>query len=249
MNIIDRPDITSVDFLDYLKGLKDFALVIKEAADETIEQNQIISDRVTAKISRRANLRRELLGKKPVVQAKRLKNVIAIKKKTNNEWYVYDRTGKKKLGGPYASEKEADKRMTQVESFKSNSNKKSSIKPESTESYKLKSSDVYALSGFTSKLAAWAKLNGGSKIRSYAHSINTGMQQLSNITNASLKTVAASGRSFSGSDSSALSIVKDVHTSIDSLKKRGLDVKSAKLLDGIINDITGVKRILAMRNN
>jgi len=41
-----------------------------------------------------------------------------MKRKIKKRWFVFSKDGKKKLGGPYKTEKEADKRLRQVEYFK-----------------------------------------------------------------------------------------------------------------------------------
>jgi hypothetical protein len=41
-----------------------------------------------------------------------------MKVKKSDGWYVYSKDGAKKLGGPYKTEAEADKRLGQVEYFK-----------------------------------------------------------------------------------------------------------------------------------
>lgn len=255
MIILDDPKITSADFLDYLRGLRDFGKMIKDAATETIEQNQIITERVTSKISRRANIRKMLLGEEAEVKASKKKvakkiKISAIKKEENGKWSVYDSTGKKKLGGPYDSEKKANERIREVEHFKSKSSSgEVQTVPEDSftevEAAKLTPADSYTLNGSTNELLVWSKTGGSAKIRGYAHSLNVGMQKLAKKVGASQRAVSRSARLSTSNNSGkikAMEVLKMLN--VLASKKSSPEVK--QILAGMQSDARGILKLIEM---
>jgi len=255
MIILDDPKITSADFLDYLRGLRDFGMMIKNAATETIEQNQIITERVTSKISRRANIRKMLLGEEVAVKAAKKKvvkkiKISAIKKEENGKWSVYDSTGKKKLGGPYDSEKKANERIGEVEYFKSkNSAEPLQTVPEDSftevEASKLTPSDSYTLNGSTNELLVWAKTGGSAKIRGYAHSLNVGMQKLARKTGASQRAITRSAR-LSTSNNAGRVKAGEVIKMLNVLASKSSSPEVKQILAGMHSDARGILKLIEM---
>lgn len=112
MGMVLDNKVTSGDFLDYLRKLKDFSKMLGDSANEMIEQNTEIKALVTAKFDRRASIRAALSG--DVAPAKPLAGVVAFKKQVEGKWIVTDASGSKRLGGPYTAEKDADACVAKV---------------------------------------------------------------------------------------------------------------------------------------
>lgn len=112
MGMVLDNKVTSGDFLDYLRKLKDFSKMLGDSANEMIEQNTEIKTLVTAKFNRRASIRAALSG--DVAPVKPLAGVVAFKKQVEGKWIVTDASGSKRLGGPYSAEKDADACVAKV---------------------------------------------------------------------------------------------------------------------------------------
>lgn len=235
--------VKSGDFLDYLKKLVDFSSVIGTAAGEVVEENSEIQKLVTSKLDRRAEARNRLLGLAPEVKV--VKNVVAVKKKVDDSWLVFDQTGSKKLGGPYGTEKEADQRITQVV----HSNALSAIKPvvaEKKEFGKVVASEAYNLSRKVTEFVSWGYAYGGQRVRSYAQSVNTGMNALAREVGSSLYTLKSSaeiGKTMDFGRRTATEVRKELEV----LASRNLDPKKAELIKGMISDINAVEHFIKNR--
>jgi len=247
MDFLDKGTVTTGDFKDYLKSLVEFGQMIGDAADEEVLQNTHIKDIVTAKHRKRAAIREAALGNSPKV--KLLKNVVAIKKKEESGWVVYDSSGKKRLGGPYSSEKEADKRLDQVEYFKSKSKEKEPEKrveaKDRTES-EIDSVSAYDLSRKVTAFVSWAMMKGGPRVRSYAQSINLGMTALARSVGSSL--YAVHNRNEIGNSSSfGLRAVQEAKSRVETLLSLKITAKEKDHLLGLMNDLNLVEKIVKLR--
>lgn len=236
--IFDGGKVSSGDFLDYLKGMKEFATVLKTAADEEVAQNAGIVDVLTAKAARRAEIRARALGMLPL-KTIAAHSVIALKKKEEDGWNVYDHTGKKKLGGPYDSEKDADERIRQVEYFKDNPEPKSTKASEEVFEA-ISSSDIYNLSRYAMEFSAWSSMKSRA-CDAYARSINAAFVAIANKTNASLFNV----RAVSGviaSPSFPRRALKNLKTGLVSVLAKNINPESKRLIEGMLSDIRLAER-------
>ena len=251
MNVLDRPDITSADFLDYLSGLRDTGYLIKDAADETVMQNQMISERVTAKINRRAQMRRELLsGVVKPVKAKKLKDVVALKKETGRGWSVFDSKGESKLGGPYQTEAEADDKLATLAGCdkkpKEKEKKKEIKKVKKDDLGNIKASDVYLLSKHTATLNRWSKVNSSAKVRAYIHSVNVGMQKLASRLRASSYVTSSSSLTLSPTPGFALRTIAEINRDMVTIASKGIGEMPTAIFAGVAQDLAAVSKLLKM---
>lgn len=342
--------VKSGDFLDYLKKLVDFSSMIGTAAGEVVEENSEIQRLVTSKLDRRAEARNRLLGLAPAVKA--VKNVVAVKKKVDDCWLVFDQTGSKKLGGPYGTEKEAnacvvkfvkasdggdsnfddefdmsgvdfdpdteflnqkmqfgspgypmvfiprqikdlrdgrfeftgdipsmgdggtdqffvipEKNLTEVYvtgetfwigkdgahmylgvpigSIRSSVGKKS-VLSKKKEFGKVVASEAYNLSRKVTEFVSWGYAYGGQRVRSYAQSVNTGMNALAREVGSSLYTLKSSAEIGKTMDFGRRTTT-EVRKELEVLASRNLDPKKAGLIKGMISDINAVEHFIKNR--
>lgn len=292
--------VKSGDFLDYLKKLVDFSSMIGTAAGEVVEENSEIQKLVTSKLDRRAEARNRLLGLAPAVKA--VKNVVAIKKKVDDSWLVFDQTGSKKLGGPYGTEKEADacvnsvvaakkpdfssqlaSKISQLKEmndpqkaweslrgtnavqavhvfehaypdwkvvFDHSANdyviEKRPINASKKEFGKVVASEAYNLSRKVTEFVSWGYAYGGQRVRSYAQSVNTGMNAFAREVGSSLYTLKSSaeiGKTMDFGRRSAAEVRKELEV----LASRNLDPKKAELIKGMISDINAIEHFIKNR--
>lgn len=245
MEFLKNGSVTPCDFKDYLKSLVEFGKMVGDAAEEDVLQNTHIKEIVTAKHRNRAAIRAKALGQAPEV--KPLKNVVALKKKESSGWVVYDQSGKKRLGGPYSSEKRADDRLRQVEHFKSEPTKKPDTQKEviaaSREESQLNPSQSYDLSRKVTAFVNWAMMRGGPRVRGYAQSISLGMTALARSVGSSLYTIH-NRNEIGNSPSFALRAIDEANSLVDTMLSLRITAKEKSHLIGLKNDLGLVKKIL-----
>lgn len=252
MGMVLDNKVTSGDFLDYLRKLKDFSKMLGDSANEMIEQNTEIKTLVTAKFNRRASIRAALSG--DVAPVKPLAGVVAFKKQVEGKWIVTDASGSKRLGGPYSAEKDADACVAKVVASadkkpEEDKDKKKEDKEDKEDEGKevLASIDVYNLSRKASEFTAWAFSHGGPRMRNYAHSINAGVNALVQATSASAYT-AKNPASIGASNSFGTRTLADLKAFVHSLASRKLVAAHKKVLSNIMDDLATSERILNLRN-
>jgi len=241
MNILDG-NVTSGDFLDYLKGLVEFGVMISSAAGEEVVLNTHIQQTVTAKKSRREAIRNEALGITPAVKA--IKNVLAVKKKQGNAWFVFDATGKKRLGGPFSSEVTANRCLVSIVDPKKPVT--ASKKPVEDVPSQLEPSQVYALSRKANAFVSWASVKGDSKLKSYASSINTGITALSRKVGSSLY-ASKNVSEISFTANFGLRAIEELYNALGSVQASKLGTEEKKHVAGLWNDVVLAKKILTIR--
>lgn len=256
VTLFDTPEVRANDVIDHLKRLKDFGKMINTAAEDTKQHIQTIQEKVTAKLTTRGALWNELQDKpQPIKKAEGSLQIIGKKVKKDGKWYVYDSEGKKKLGGPYDSEKDANQRIKEVEYFKSQSAKKPVQKKEEPKEVnaaimegdrKVKATDVYYLSSQVAKFSAWATISGSARIRPYAASISMGVHKLAQDTGASLMDVKAMVKNTSTTGTYAKACLDEIRKTIASINAPDICKEHKQYLMGIIVDINQVEKLISV---